>query len=157
LPSREPGPLSLAGTGLVLGGVLVTGLALIELFVDAPFRATAAWIVAGLVLGMAALRVRGLVRRRLGEQARSGFEAATLTGPAARLERARVHSLADEIRFSTRSQRYFDGVFWPQLCRLSEASSGAPPSLPKPPGRSFGRGPSLAALESVIAAIEARR
>ena len=157
MPSREPGALALAGAGLVLAGVLVTGLALVELFVDVPHRGTAAWLVAGLVLGMAALRVRGLVRLRLGAQARSGFDAATLGSPPPRLERARIHSLVDELRFSTRSQRYFDGVFWPQLCRLAEASTGAPPSLPKPPGRSFGRGPSLTALEALIIAIEERR
>ena len=157
MPSREPSALALAGAAFVLGGVLLAGLALIELFVDVSFRAAAAWLVAGAVLGMAALRVRGLVKARLGEQARSGFDAATLGGHALRLERARVHALADEIRFSTRSQRYFDGVFWPQLCRLAEASTGAPPSLPKPAGRSFGRGPTLAALAAVIGAIEERR
>jgi hypothetical protein len=157
LSSREPGVLGLLGTGLVLGGTLFAGLALVELFVDPSYRSTAAWLVAGAVLGVAALRIRGRVRQRLGAQARSGFEAATAGASAARLERARIHSLVDEVRFSTRSQRYFDGVFWPQLCRLAEETTGEPPSLPKPPARSFGRGPSLATLEAIVAAIEARR
>jgi hypothetical protein len=69
-----------------------------------------------------------------------------------------VHQLEADVRSGTRHQRYFDAVLWPRLVALAEARTGEPaPWLSKPPGRSFARGPSLLALERLIATIEARR
>lgn len=157
MPSRDRVRLALLAGGGALGAVLVAGLLLIELLVDAPFRNTATRLVAAAVLTVVALRVRTLVRLGLAGQPRSSFDAGEpVSGPGA--DRPRFQQFHDEIRFSATSQRYFEHVLWPRLVTLVEARTGEPAHwLPKLPGRSFGRGPSLDALGRLIASIEARR
>ena len=67
----------------------------------------------------------------------------------ARARRARITfaDLASDVRTALRSRRYFDKVLWPRLTALT------PRPLPRPAARP-GRGPSLASLRRVIAAIE---
>jgi hypothetical protein len=130
-------------------------LLLIELFVAIPSRTLAARVATAIVLGLAALRIRTLVRLALDDQAYSGFDAATGTVASAAPDRTRFQQLHDEVCFGAKSQRYFDLVFWPRLLVL--AREPAAQSLPKPPGRSFGRGPSVETLTRLVAAIEARR
>jgi hypothetical protein len=156
LSSREPGRAALIGPGVVLAALLVTGLVLIDLFVDEASRTTLTRLLTAVVLALAALRVRTLVRWILAREERSSFDVGPATTPGP--DRSRFHQLHDEVRFSARNRRYFDLVAWPRLVGLAQAEMGAAAaSLEKPPSRSFGRGPSLAALQKVIAAIEARR
>jgi len=67
---------------------------------------------------------------------------------------ARFH---DEIRSSARSQSYFEHLLWPRLVTLAQSAGVAADALAKPRGRSFGRGPSIAELTRLIAALERRR
>jgi hypothetical protein len=155
LSSREPGWIGLLVNGIVLAGLLFAGLLLIELFVEIPSRTMATRIATAIVLGFVALRIRTLVRLALSGQAYSGFDAATEAVPLPAPDRTRFNQLHDEVRFGAKSQRYFDLVFWPRLLALAKEPAAA--SLPKPPGRSFGRGPSVETLARLVAAIEARR
>jgi hypothetical protein len=155
MSSPEPGRIGLLVNGIVLAGLLFGVLLLIELFVEIPSRTLATRIATAVVLGLAALRIRTLVRLALADRAYSAFDAATSTAAVPTPDRTRFHQIHDEVRFGAKSQRYFDLVFWPRLLAL--AREPAAESLPKPPGRSFGRGPSVEALARLIAAIEARR
>lgn len=143
---------------VALAALLLAGLVLVELLVDASFLKTAMRLVAATMLAIAAYRVRTLVRRGVAGQPHSTFDAAGARASMPDPDRSRFDQLHDGVRFSARSQRYFDAVLWPHLVSLAEAKTGEPaPWLPKPPGRWFGRGPSLEALGRLVAAIEARR
>jgi hypothetical protein len=152
LPSPELARAAVVGPAIALGVLLVGGLVLIDLFVDPQNERLATRVLAALVLTFAALRVRTLVRLRAGGEGRSGFD----VGPpaAAPADRCRFHQLHDEVRAAAGNRRYFDLVAWPHFLRLAR---DAAPSLAKPAHRSFGRGPSLAALAGIIAMIEKRR
>jgi hypothetical protein len=64
----------------------------------------------------------------------------------------RFARLRDDVIWSSRSHRYFDVVLWPRLVELGGLE------LSRPPSRRglLRRGPSLRALEAVIAQIERR-
>lgn len=155
MSSRERGWVGLFANAVALAGLLFGALVLIELFIEAPSRPVATRIATAAVLGLAVLRIRTLLRLALDRQAHSTFDAATTPVPAPAPDRTRFHQLHEEVRFGAKSQRYFDLVFWPRLLVL--AKEPAARSLSKPPGRSFGRGPSVETLARVVAAIEARR
>jgi hypothetical protein len=158
LPSRDPGRLALLASGVVLGALLFVGLLLIELLVDAPSRSTARRLAAATVLAIAAYRLRALVHLGVARQPRSSFDLAGARGAGPGPERSRLQQLYDELRLGARDRWYFDTVLWPRLCALAEARTGEPAHwLPKPPTRSFGRGPSPDALRRLVAAIETRR
>jgi hypothetical protein len=142
-------------SALVLAVLLFAGFVVIEIFVDGTGRRSAMRLATAAVLALATLRIRTLVRLHFERQARSGFDAATLVATGVSGDRTRFHQLHDEVRFGAKSGKYFDLVFWPRLNALARASSGAP--LPKPPGRSFGRGPSIEDLAALVAAVERRR
>jgi hypothetical protein len=46
---------------------------------------------------------------------------------------------------------------WPRLVALARATGVSADALEKPPGRRFGRGPSITTLARLIASLEARR
>jgi hypothetical protein len=150
----EPGrAVTIAGT-VALVGALVAGIASIQLLVDHSYRSAAIRLVAAAVLLVAVSRIRAFVR-------------AAVESPAAWEERAGETSWAppthgqfehfhDEIRFSARSQRYFDHVLWPRLNALASDSIKPSARLDRPAGRRFGRGPSLAALRALLAKVEER-
>ncbi|MBI2204721.1 MAG: hypothetical protein HYU41_12800 [Candidatus Rokubacteria bacterium] len=143
---------------VALAGALIGGLVLVELLVDAAFRTPAIRLVAAAVFAIAALRIRTLVHRDLAQQPASTLDFGAGRSMRAGGERSRFDQLYDELRFGARNQRYFDAVLWPHLVSLAEAAAGTPADwLTKPPGRSFGRGPSVASLTAAIASIEARR
>lgn len=156
MSSREPGRLAILGPGAVLVALLFAGLLLIDFFLESPSRPVATRLVTTGVLVLAALRVRTLVRVGLAREMRSAFDAAPASAPG--VDRSRFHQLHDEVRFSAKHRRYFELVFWPRLVGLARARAGdSAPWLEKPPGRSFGRGPSPEALARLVAAIEAHR
>ena len=64
----------------------------------------------------------------------------------------RFLGLWDDVRYGARSRRYFDRVLWPRLLALA----GRPLVRPRHRRGLGRRGPSLAALERVIADIEGR-
>jgi hypothetical protein len=94
--------------------------------------------------------VRGL-RRALEEPGPAAFDAPATPVSAPELD-GRFLRLRDDLVFSARSERYFDTILWPRLRAL--AADG---SLTRPAPRRGRRGPSLPALEGLIAAIERRR
>lgn len=155
MSSREPGHWALFAGTIVLAVLLFVGLVMIELLVDIASRKAATQLVTALVFGLAILKIRSLVRIRLERQQASALDDVTEHRAAPSLDRTRFHQLRDDVRLAARSQRHFDLVVWPRLVRLAKAPHDAP--LAKPPGRSFGRGPSVEALTDLIAALEARR
>jgi hypothetical protein len=139
---------------LVALGVAVS---LTELFVAPGYRQMAIQLMCGVILLVALARVRAIVaaaverRRTWGAgQTGEGWSGGHAVDP--RLARVR-----DEIRFGARSQSYFEHLLWPRLVALAATRGISPERLEKPPGRRFGLGPSIAALERVIAVLEARR
>jgi hypothetical protein len=87
----------------------------------------------------------------MGMDAGSPFDAPPPAPPEPELD-SRFLRLRDEVVYSVQSRRYFDAILWPRLCTLAGTS------LPAPPERAGirRRGPSLAALEDLIARIERR-
>ena len=61
--------------------------------------------------------------------------------------------LRDDLVFSNRSQQYFEAILWPRLLDLS----GGTLARPREGRRTRRRGPSLQALEALIAEAEERR
>jgi hypothetical protein len=157
LPSRDRARLSWLAGAVTLAALLVVGLVLIDLVVDAEFRQTATRLVAAAILAMALYRVRTVASHRVADQPASTLGVASEPATTSSRERTRFDQLHDEVRFGAKNRRYFDAVLWPHLVTLAETKPDAPAPLEKPPARSLGRGPSLDAIARLIAAIETRR
>ena len=158
MPARDRGRWTAAGRMVALAALLVAGLVLVDVFLDASARRVGARIVAAVVLALAAARLRTVVKLRLDAQPSSTFELALRRPVTVDVEPSRLGQLESEIRAAARSQRFFDAVLWPDLVALAESRTGGPaPWLARPIGRSFGRGPSRTALERIVAEIESRR
>jgi len=148
------------GTGLVATVIVFAALgaavALTEVFVAQGYRPTAIRLFAALVLLIAVSRVREIVRASVERRPAWGTDDTADGWSERRATDARATRFHDEIRFSARSQSYFEHLLWPRLVALARSRGGSP-ELEKPAGRSFGRGPSVAALSRVVASLEARR
>ena len=147
-----------AGTivgALALVGAMVAGIAAIQLLVDQSYRVAAIRLVAAVVLLLAIGRIRAFVRSAV--EWPSAWEDRTGEPAWAPPAHGRFEHFHDEIRFSARSQRYFDHVLWPRLNELARETPDSPARLERPAGRRFGRGPSLAALRALLDALEKRR
>lgn len=145
---------TIVGT-LALIGAMVAGIAAIQLLVDHSYRGAAIRLVAAGVLLLAVGRIRAFVRSAV--EWPSAWEdraRETAWAPSAHGQFEHFH---DEIRFSARSQRYFDHVLWPRLNELASETTDSPAQLDRPAGRRFGRGPSLAALGALLDVLEKRR
>jgi len=154
-----PEPRRGAGVVAVLVVLVALGAAvsLTEIFVALPYRQTAIRLFSALILLVAVSRVRGIVLASVERRAAWGEGAFGEGWPARRDADPRLARFRDEIRFSVRSQSYFEHLLWPRLVALARArGASAPEALAKPPGRRFGLGPSLAALTRVIASLERR-
>jgi hypothetical protein len=149
------------GVGLVAALVvfvaLGAGISMTELFVAPGYRSAAIRLIAALILLIAVSRVRAIVRASVEPRPAWGADAMGEGWTDRHAVDSRVARLHDEIRFSARSQSYFEHLLWPRLVALARGRGRSPDSLEKPPGRSFGRGPSIAALTRVIASLETRR
>ena len=158
MSSHEPkwGPALAAALLLVI--VLVAGIVLIQFLVDQPYRPAAIRLIAASVLLVAVFRVRAFVRasteRPPAWDAERAGEARWAPASSAHTQFEHFH---DEMKFSVRSQRYFEHVLWPRLCELARVGGEPAAWLDRPPGRRFGRGPSLEALRVLIASLERRR
>jgi hypothetical protein len=157
LTSPEPS----RGAGLVRAFVvfvaLVAGISLTEFFVAQGYRQTAVRLVAALVLLVAVSRVRAIVRASVERRATWGVDGTGESRSEPHAPDSRFARFHDEIRFSARSQSYFEHLLWPRLVDLARAAGTSTDALDKPPGRRFGRGPSIAALARLIASLETRR
>jgi hypothetical protein len=147
--------------GLVATVVVVAALggavALTEAFVAPAHRVTAIRLLAGFVLLVAVSRVRAIVRAAVERRPSWGADEAAEARALRPFTDARLARFRDEIRFSARSQSYFEHLLWPRLVALVRVRGGSSETLVKPPARRFGRGPSVAALSRVVASLEARR
>jgi len=141
--------------GLALAGAMVAGIAAIQLLVDQSYRGAAIRLVAAVVLLLAIGRIRAFVRSAV--EWPSAWEDRTGEPAWAPPAHGQFEHFHDEIRFSARSQRYFDHVLWPRLNELASEAPDSPARLERPAGRRFGRGPSLAALRALLDALEKRR
>jgi hypothetical protein len=142
---------------LALGGAVVVAVTLIELLVDPAYRSGTIRLVAALALLVAVARVRASVAASIPDATWDARRPSALGWAPPSFNHTAFEHFHDEIRFSARSQRYFDHVLWPRLQTLARAGAAPATLLEKPPGRSFGRGPSLAALRALVAALERRR
>jgi len=158
LSSHEPKWGAVLAAALLLVIALVTGIVLIQFLVDQPYRPAAIRLIAASVLLVAVFRVRAFVRASTERPPAWGAERAgeARWAPASSAHTQFEH-FHDEIRFSARSQRYFEHVLWPRLCELARVGGEPAAWLDRPPGRRFGRGPSLEALRILIASLERRR
>ena len=140
---------------LGLAGAMVAGIAAIQLLVDQSYRGAAIRLVAAVVLLLAISRIRAFVRSAV--EWPSAWEDRAGEPVWAPPAHGQLEHFHDEIRFSARSQRYFDHVLWPRLNELASEATDSSVQLERPAGRRFGRGPSLAALRALLDALEKRR
>jgi hypothetical protein len=158
---RPLAPERSRAAGLVAALVVVVALgaaiSLTELFVAPEYRPTAIRLIGALVLLIAVSRIRAIVQASVERRPAWRVDEMHEGGSVGRATDARATRFDDEIRFSARSQSYFEHLLWPRLVALARSRGGSPDTLEKPPGRTFGRGPSLAALARVIASLEACR
>jgi len=122
-------------------------------------RSLVARVSAALLLGVVAIHLTTRARARIDAQPSSDFEVALEAVPSAPKLDSHFVELRDELAYSIRRFRYFDRVLWPRLLalwtRLSLRGERAPLSKLHP--RSFGRGPSLPAVEELITRMERPR
>jgi hypothetical protein len=135
--------------------IVATPLALVAmpgyLLIPPSWRSVVVRLACALVVAVGCVYVRRWARDGLAAPAISPFDAPSAPPPAAELD-ASFRKLHDDLIASTRSRRYFEVILWPRLSALTGAE------LPRPAVRRVGsrRGPSLPAIERIIAEIERR-
>jgi hypothetical protein len=140
---------------LVGRAVVATLLALVALPVylgtSPSWRPAAMRLSCAVVVTVGCAHARRWARDALVTHAVSPFDAPPSPSPAAELD-AGFLRLHDDLIASRRSRRYFEMILWPRLSALAGAE------LPRPaaPRGLSRRGPSLHALEGLIALIERR-
>ena len=152
-PSRGAGLVAALGVVLALGAAVSAT----ELFVAPPYRQTAIRLLSALVLLVALARVRAIVAAAVERRAAWGDDEVGAGWLDRRAADPRLQRFRDEIRFSVRSQSYFEHLLWPRLAALARGRGGSPAGLEKPAARRFGLGPSVAALGRLITLLETRR
>lgn len=122
-------------------------------------RPLVARVSAALLLGVVAIHVTRAARARIHAQSPSQFELALEPAASTPKLDARFVELRDELRHGVKSFRDFDRVLWPRLAAVRERLPVAADrgSISPPQGRSFRRGPSLAAVEDLITRMEELR
>jgi hypothetical protein len=115
------------------------------------WRPLAARLACAALVAAGCVRIIRSVRGSVEDHAPSALDAPAPRAQAPDLDE-RFLRLRDELVFSTRSRRYFDTILWPHVTRLGGAD------LVRPAERRRVRrdGPSLSALERLIAAVEKR-
>ena len=148
-PPDERQALRLVARGFV--AMVVILMAIPSYLTLAPaWRPLAARLACALLVAFFCVRIVRSVRGSV-----EGHAASALDAPAPRAQPPELDErflrLRDELRFSTRNRKYFETILWPQLSHLGGAD------LPLPPERHGVRrdGPSLHALERIVAAVEA--
>ena len=154
-----PEPRRGAGLVAALGVLVALGAAVsaTEFFVAPGYRQIAIRLISAVILLVALARVRAIVLASVERRAAWGADETGEGWPNRPATDSRLSRVRDEIRFSVRSQSYFEHLLWPRLVALARARGGSAETLEKPPGRRFGLGPSIEALARLIATLEARR
>ena len=155
MSDAEPRRAATIAGAVALAVALVVGIASIQFLVDQSYRVAAIRLVAAAVLLLAVTRIRAFVRSTV--ERPSAWEDRAGETAWAPPTHGQFEHFHDEIRFSARSQRYFEHVLWPRLNALASETTNPSAGLDKPAGRPFGRGPSLAALGALLDALERRR
>ncbi len=138
--------------GLALAGVLVLLAAIPAYLAVAPaWRSVALRGACALAVAVGCARAARWARSVRAPGPVSALDAPAAPVPVAALDE-RFLALWDDVRFGTRSRRYFDRVLWPRLAALA-GHPLARPAARRGIGR---RGPSLTSLEGVLAEIERR-
>ena len=150
-----PAPARRSGRRLAGGAIVATLVALVALpvylLIAPSWRPAAVRLSCAVVVAFGCVHARRWARDSLAAPEISPLDAPPAPPPLARLD-AGFRKLRDDLIASTRSRRYFDVILWPRLSALAGAE------LPRPAERRAvnRRGPSLHALESIIARIERR-
>jgi hypothetical protein len=149
-PPDERTALRLVARGFV--AIFVVLVAIPSYLTLAPaWRPLAARLACAALVAFGCIRIVRSVRGSTDGHASAAVDAPVPRAQPPELDE-RFLRLRDELRFSTRSRKYFDTILWPQLCRLGGADLAAPPER-----RGVRRdGPSLTDLERIVAALEAR-
>jgi hypothetical protein len=134
----------------VLGGLVLLFAVPVYVYLEAPWRGLVPRLAAALVLGIVLLELRAALVQRLARHDGSALEAARAPAAAEDTTSPRLRETEAGLRAALRSRRHFEQVLWPRL----QALSTRPLS---PPASRRARGPSLARLRAVIAALEAQR
>jgi hypothetical protein len=134
----------------VLGGLVLLLTVPVYVYLEAPWRGVVPRLAAALVLGMVLLEMRAALVQRLARHEASALDAARAPAVVEDATSPRLREAAANLRAARRSRRHFELVLWPRLQALSTR-----PLTPPPTRR--GRGPSLAGLRAVIAALESQR
>ena len=140
----------LAGRAII-ATLVVLGALPAYLSVEASWRPAVVRLSCALLVAVGCVRARRWVRDGLEPHPISALDAPPPVRPAPEMD-PRFLRLCDDVTFSIRSRRYFDAILWPRLSELAGAD------LPRPAERVAmrRRGPSLSALEVLIAEVERR-
>ena len=131
----------------VLAGLVLLLAVPAYVYVESPWRPVVARVAAAVVGGVALIELRRVLVGRLGLGDASALDEERDRHAAPREVPLRLLDLMGDVRLALRSRRHFEDVFWPRLAALAQRP------LTPPPLR-VGRGPSLASLDAVTAAIE---
>lgn len=142
--------LVVAARCAVLGGLVLLLAVPIYVYLEAPWRGVVPRLAAALVLGIVLLEMRAALVQRLARHEASALDAARVPPIAEDATSLRLRETTASLRAARRSRRHFEQVLWPRLQTLSTGPLTSPPSR-------RGRGPSLAGLRAVIAALESQR
>ncbi|HEU4371718.1 MAG TPA: hypothetical protein VFV05_26140 [Methylomirabilota bacterium] len=131
----------------LLAAVVLLASVPVYVYVEPPWRALVARLASALVVGGTLLQLRRALVDRLGQAGASALDEAR--GGRAPEPSVPHHflELVGDVRAARRSRRYFEDALWPRLAALAAHPVARPRGRP-------GRGPGLARLRAVIAAIE---
>jgi len=148
-PARRVGPRFVAR--VVLLSLLALAALPAYLTVSPRWRPAATRLAGALVVAIGCARARAWARDAVGPPADAGVDAPPPPPPERVLD-PHFLRLRDDLITSTRRRRYFDVVLWPRLAALAGSD------LPRPEERRgpTRRGPSLRAIEGLVARIEER-
>lgn len=149
--SPERLTLRAAGRYAVVGALVTFVTVPVYLYVEPPWRGLVVRLAVAFVLGVALLELRGALAERLASAGGVPRDEGWTHGRTWPDVPQPFLDAVTDVRAGARSRRHFEEVLWPRL----EALATRP--LPPPPCRSLGRGPSVASLRAVIAALEEER
>jgi hypothetical protein len=157
-----PPPSERRWPGIVAGYVALTGLVGLAgtpayYYAEPAMKPLVVRLAVGVLLSVALLQVGREVRARLRQKAASPFERARRPRQPEPELAPRFLRLRDELALSQASQGYFEHILWLRLLALAPHRPGAaaPETPPRPAWRRLlRRGPSLAALRTLIPRIE---
>jgi hypothetical protein len=150
MPSRAERSPRLLAHGIV--AALLALVAIVAYLTMAPgWRPFGVRLACTALVIVGCLRALRAVRRAIEAEPASELDVPRPVAPAS--ERDEIYRrLRDDLVFSHRSQQYFEAILWPRLLALTGGD------LPRPQEgrRTRRRGPSLQALETLIAEAEKR-